>query len=75
MRLRTKPGPEPSLLEGIAATSCETLWVPTPDGEMTARMKICAGCAQMRYCCAECQKADWKTHRIACRAIQAEWDA
>ena len=27
----------------------------------------CGGCKVVRYCSAECQKADWKTHKGTCR--------
>jgi ankyrin repeat protein len=29
--------------------------------------KLCAGCKQASYCSAECQKGDWKRHRVSCK--------
>lgn len=34
--------------------------------------KLCAGCRKVKYCCAECQKSDWKVHKLGCRALQEE---
>jgi hypothetical protein len=30
----------------------------------------CSGCVKEFYCSAECQKADWKAHKIACNLIK-----
>ena len=35
------------------------------------RSKLCSGCRTVRYCSSMCQKADWKTHKIACKSIAA----
>ena len=32
----------------------------------------CAGCRRTRYCTRECQKIDWKKHRVLCEAIVAQ---
>jgi tetratricopeptide (TPR) repeat protein len=29
---------------------------------------VCARCQEVRYCSRECQRADWKTHKLACTA-------
>ena len=35
--------------------------------------KLCAGCQSVRYCGAQCQKADWKgNHKGACKQFQTE---
>lgn len=36
------------------------------------KMKPCAGCRSILYCGRECQTQDWRRHKKACRAIQAE---
>ena len=36
------------------------------------RAKRCSGCLTMRYCSSSCQKADWKAHKIGCKAIATE---
>ena len=32
--------------------------------------KTCGGCLDARYCSAECQKKDWKTHKGFCKQAQ-----
>jgi hypothetical protein len=34
-------------------------------------LQLCSGCCAVRYCSPACQKADWKAHRAACRALRA----
>ena len=31
------------------------------------KLLVCGGCKRTSYCSADCQKADWKTHKRACR--------
>ena len=33
----------------------------------------CAKCRRVRYCGAECQKADWPRHKVECGKKRAEW--
>ncbi|KAG9952579.1 hypothetical protein KCU85_g1967, partial [Aureobasidium melanogenum] len=33
--------------------------------------KLCASCDNIHYCGAECQKADWKVHKLVCRTFKA----
>jgi len=35
-------------------------------------LKQCAKCKKAYYCSRECQKADWKSHKPVCRAVNAE---
>lgn len=35
-------------------------------GKMAPRMKWCSGCEFARYCGRDCQKADYRAHRIDC---------
>ncbi|RUS25644.1 hypothetical protein BC938DRAFT_471847 [Jimgerdemannia flammicorona] len=30
-------------------------------------LQLCSGCNSVLYCSKECQRADWKTHKLACR--------
>ena len=39
----------------------------TPDEQATYR---CTKCNTAKYCCRECQKADWPRHRPECKALQ-----
>jgi hypothetical protein len=34
--------------------------------------RLCAGCRSVYYCCPECQRADWKGHKPACKVATAE---
>ncbi|KAF8516475.1 hypothetical protein JB92DRAFT_3114109 [Gautieria morchelliformis] len=34
---------------------------------MGADMRTCSGCRQAHYCSAQCQKNDWKSHKILCK--------
>lgn len=39
-------------------------------------MKVCSGCRSTRYCCRECQRDDWETHRTRCaRFAKAHQDS
>ena len=33
--------------------------------------KLCSGCRVVRYCNAQDQKADWKVHKVACKAFSS----
>lgn len=39
------------------------------DGSGWKRIKevSCHRCQEVKYCTAECQKSDWKTHRMECQ--------
>ena len=30
---------------------------------------VCTGCRSAHYCCEQCQKSDWKKHRMLCNTI------
>jgi ankyrin repeat protein len=50
---------------------CATCGLNEPtDGGVT--FVQCAGCRRTRYCTRECQKIDWKNHRVQCQAIVAQ---
>jgi mitochondrial splicing suppressor protein 51 len=37
-----------------------------PQIDFTSELKRCAQCLTARYCSRECQKKDWKTHKLTC---------
>lgn len=55
-----------------AYLGCKTVEKPEADGVVPKSKRLCSGCSTVRYCSAVCQRADWKAHKIACKAIQAE---
>jgi hypothetical protein len=36
---------------------------------------LCAGCRSVYYCSPECQRANWKGHKPACKVATAEREA
>lgn len=39
--------------------------------EVTSKkLLVCSRCKQVNYCCRECQRADWKTHKLNCKKIE-----
>lgn len=55
-----------------AFQGCRVSAPPLPDGAPQKKKRICSSCKVARYCGPSCSKADWKVHRVACRAFQAE---
>ncbi|KAK0648622.1 MYND finger [Cercophora newfieldiana] len=39
------------------------------EGDAGVSLKACARCMGVKYCSAECQKKDWKKHRMECKEI------
>ncbi len=33
----------------------------------TTKLKVCSKCKKSKYCCKECQLADWRTHKKDCK--------
>ena len=52
----------------LGCTSVSTTYRPM-------KGRICSKCKVARYCCRECQTADWKKHKRVCSLIAAERDA
>ena len=39
------------------------------DENYAVKMRRCSGCKQVYYCSSECQKEDWKNHKIICKTF------
>jgi hypothetical protein len=39
-------------------------------GNTTGPLSACSQCKQVFYCSKECQKSDWKSHKLNCRKIE-----
>ncbi|EGO03813.1 hypothetical protein SERLA73DRAFT_119451 [Serpula lacrymans var. lacrymans S7.3] len=37
-------------------------------GKGKPKLKMCTVCKKVRYCSSECQKKDWKVHKLRCKA-------
>ncbi|KAI1764519.1 hypothetical protein GGR53DRAFT_307387 [Hypoxylon sp. FL1150] len=48
----------------MSSTKCAVCW--KVDG------KLCVACKSCCYCSKECQKSDWKSHKLLCRAMANE---
>lgn len=53
-----------------ANLGCTTIFCPWD--KTRTKGKLCNGCKTVRYCSEECQKADWKGHKRACKLIGAD---
>eukprot|EP00899_Mesostigma_viride_P007346 jgi/Mesvir1/16612/Mv10146-RA.1 len=38
-------------------------------GRPEVHLRKCAGCLCIRYCSKECQKLDWKEHKVTCQVV------
>jgi len=45
-------------------------WTEESNVQLKKSLKKCSGCASVYYCCAECQKANWKQHKPWCKKQQ-----
>lgn len=58
-----------SLLLGTACLQCVGLDL---DSEAVAAVKVCTRCRTARYCCVDCQAANWKPlHKATCSRLKA----
>ena len=67
---------EPMALSAFASTLASSGSIPgstnapscTNCGAREANLRSCASCGKARYCDQDCQKANWKAHKKACKA-------
>jgi hypothetical protein len=50
------------------AGKCQTCRKELP----VSQLKQCSRCGRVEYCGRECQKSDWKTHKILCRQLSRQ---
>jgi hypothetical protein len=58
----------------LATRPCAHLGCTNMAGSSEAELKglLCVGCMTVRYCCAQCARADWAQHKPACKLLAAE---
>jgi len=58
-----------SHIVGERSTEEKACWTCKSTETLTGtKLLICAGCSKATYCSKKCQKEDWKTHKLNCRA-------
>ncbi|KAG8628327.1 hypothetical protein KVT40_004200 [Elsinoe batatas] len=55
--------PQDVLLDGVKKEMCNACY--STDGQF----KACSRCKKVKYCDAECQRKDWKTHKKVCVSV------
>ena len=64
-------GPSASALNsGVLFNMC--LWCNKTEKDDGSKLAECPGCKSAHYCSKECQKRDWKTHKVQCKKIQEQ---
>ncbi|KAI9022096.1 hypothetical protein DFJ74DRAFT_723212 [Hyaloraphidium curvatum] len=48
---------------------CRKMETFAPEKNKYANFRICSACKAVRYCSAECHKADWGRHKVFCRQL------
>ena len=66
----TPPEPAPSVSMAPAAAAAPLRCAVC--GASSGELLLCSGCHGVRYCGRDCQKADWRAHKAACRRVQDE---
>ena len=65
------PAP-PTAAAGPGPPHCQRRSCAAPGCTNTRGLRLCAGCAMVRYCSEACSRAHWREHRDDCRRLQAE---
>lgn len=60
--LKTTSKPETHTTEERMCLTCKAT-------EGTEKLLICTGCGKATYCSKQCQKKDWKQHKVICRPL------
>lgn len=65
------PGQLASRALSLATLPCSNTRCSTsrPFGAGKTPGKLCSGCKTARYCCVECQKKEWKEHKVVCKSL------
>ncbi|VDC05361.1 unnamed protein product [Peniophora sp. CBMAI 1063] len=56
-----------SMTEKVIAGKCGRC--SRTSGKDSGNLKTCSKCHVMKYCSAECQRADWKSHKLLCQLV------
>lgn len=58
--------------KALGKLDCAWLGCTTLSKRVSDKLKRsrCSACLQVHYCCAACQKADWKGHKVACKIFK-----
>ena len=68
-KLRVKENPELALYQGKLCENMTVICLKSLPNNSDKPLVNCGKCKNIYYCSRECQKTDWKRHKIRCANI------